>query len=71
MKIPRCKTCNCKLDDDNWYPSRKKYKSYLCIECSKDFANTEKQKENQKRYREENKELIKLFILEEYNARNN
>ncbi len=63
-----CIKCDVELNDDNWWPSYKKYGIYICSKCgnkiSKEYFKTEKGKEvsrrGQEKYRYTEKGKIKI-----------
>lgn len=68
----RCRVCNVVLTDDNWFPSYRKKRDYLCKTCRADrgkkyrAANGEKIKAASKKHREDHKEQIKIEKKEYY-----
>ena len=60
-----CRICSIELDDDNWHPSHKNNRQYICKECSTEKlrlykeANRDKVNANQRLYRKNDPEKAK------------
>ena len=63
--MPKCRVCGVELNDENWYPSYKKYHRCICKKCenlrTKEYWEKHKKEKQQykRRYYEIHKEEIK------------
>lgn len=54
--VPVCRICSVTLNDDNWYPSLRKCKNYICKPC-----NVQKMRPYQKEYAKRNPTRYKKY----------